>query len=51
VCQTYGHAAHLLAGEWVDEIVRDFTDSSLPLENYWLDCSITRWRENLDFWL
>ncbi len=39
-----------LAVEWVDEIVRDFTDDQMPLEVRRLGRTIGRWRDQITAW-
>jgi transposase len=44
VRQIYDHTDSALAREWVDEIVRDFTDESMPFEVRRLGRTINRWK-------
>ena len=48
--QIYDHTDHDLAVAWVDEIARDFTDASMPLEVRRLGRTIRRWRDQILAW-
>jgi transposase len=50
VRQTYDHTDAELAAEWVEEIARDFTDVSMPLEVRRLGRTIGRWRDQIVAW-
>ncbi len=50
VRQIYDHTDAALAREWVDEIGRDFTDESMPLEVRRLGRTIRRWKTQIVAW-
>jgi transposase len=50
VRQTYDHTDPALAAAWVDEIVRDFADTEMPLEVRRLGRTIKRWRDQIVAW-
>jgi len=50
VRQIYDHTDPELAREWVDEIARDFTDGTMPLEVRRLGRTIGRWRDQIIAW-
>jgi transposase len=50
VRQIYDHTDPALAEMWVDEIIRDFTDSQMPLEVRRLGRTIRRWRDQIVAW-
>lgn len=50
VRQTYEHTDADLAAAWVDDIGRDFTDPSMPIEVRRLGQTITRWRDQIIAW-
>ena len=47
VRQIYDHTNHQLAVAWVDEIVRDFADTEMPLEVRRLGRTIAKWRTQI----
>lgn len=50
VRQIYQHPDVALAEVWVDEIIRDFCDSDMPLEIRRLGRTIKRWRNQIVAW-
>jgi len=50
VRQTYDHTNAELAAAWVDDITRDFTDESMPIEVRRLGRTIRRWRHQIVAW-
>jgi transposase len=50
VRQTYDHTDVDVAAAWVDDIVRDFTDSEMPFEVRRLGRTIRRWRDQIIAW-
>ena len=50
VRQIYDHDSHELAVEWVDAIVRDFCDRSMPPEVRRLGRTIRKWRTQICAW-
>ena len=50
VRQTCDHTDPVLAAAWVAEIVRDFTDETMPLEVRRLGRTIGKWREQIVAW-
>jgi len=50
VRQIYDHTDPHLAEAWVDEIIRDFADSAMPLEVRRLGRTIKRWRDQIVAW-
>ena len=50
VRQIYDHTNTALAIEWVDEIVRDFADETMPLEVRRLGRTIKRWKQQIVAW-
>jgi hypothetical protein len=50
VRQIYDHTDPQLAGVWVGEIIRDFTDAEMPLEVRRLGRTIRRWRDQIVAW-
>ena len=50
VRQIYDHTDPELAREWVDEIVRDFTDTEMPFEVRRLGRTIGRWKDQIVAW-
>jgi transposase len=50
VRQIYDHTNAAVAGAWVDDIGRDFTDASCPLEVRRLGRTIRRWRNQIVAW-
>jgi len=50
VRQIYDHTDPALARDWVDEIARDFTDDTMPLEVRRLGRTIGRWRDQIVAW-
>jgi transposase len=50
VRQTYDHTDPALAAAWVDEIARDFTDETMPLEVRRLGRTIGKWRDQIVAW-
>jgi transposase len=50
VRQIYAHTDPALAETWVDEIIRDFVDTEMPLEVRRLGRTIKRWRHQIVAW-
>jgi transposase len=50
VRQIYDHTDAEVAAAWVDDIGRDFTDTSMPLEVRRLGRTIKRWRDQIVAW-
>jgi transposase len=50
VRQTYEHTDPELAAEWVAEIGRDFTDSTMPFEVRRLGRTIRKWADQITAW-
>ena len=50
VRQIYDHTDPTLAADWVDEIGRDFTDESMPVEVRRLGRTIKQWRDQIIAW-
>lgn len=50
VRQTYDHHDPDLAEAWVDDIGRDFTDDTMPIEVRRLGRTITNWRDQIVAW-
>ena len=50
VREIYDHTDPTLAEAWVEEIVRDFADASMPLEVRRLGRTIRRWRDQIVAW-
>ena len=50
VRQIYDHTDAEVAAAWVDDIGRDFTDTSMPLEVRRLGRTIKRWRDQVVAW-
>lgn len=50
VRQIYDHTEPELAAAWVDDIGRDFTDPSMPIEVRRLGRTIKRWRDQIIAW-
>jgi transposase len=50
VRQIYSHTDPQLAEAWVEEIIRDFTDTEMPLEVRRLGRTIKRWRDQILAW-
>ena len=47
VRQIYDHTDAVLAEQWIDELVRDCTDASMPLEVRRLGRTLKRWRDQI----
>jgi transposase len=50
VRQTYDHSDVDVAAAWVEDIARDFTDASMPIEVRRLGRTIGRWRTQIVAW-
>ena len=50
VRQIYDHTDPAVAEAWVDEIIRDFADTEMPLEVRRLGRTIRRWRHQIVAW-
>lgn len=50
VRQIYDHTNPEVAEAWVDEIIRDFADRSMPIEVRRLGRTIKRWRDQIVAW-
>jgi len=50
VRQTYDHTDPDLAAAWIDDIVRDFADTEMPVELQRLGRTIKRWRHQIVVW-
>ena len=46
----YAHTDPIVAGQWVDDIARDFLDRNCPPEVHSLGRTIGRWREQIVAW-
>lgn len=50
VRQIYDHTNEQLAVAWVDEIVRNFADTEMPLEVRQMGRTIAKWRHQIVAW-
>jgi transposase len=50
VRELYTVSDYELAGQWIDELIRDMDDSSWPIEVRSLGRTLTRWREHIIAW-
>lgn len=46
----YDHTDAELAEQWIDELVRDCTDASMPLEVRRLGRTLKKWRDQITAW-